>query len=287
MNPKVTTRMIVPHPLLQPHLRYIGVRNFDTGDMVFPKAIIAENEIQISIFLDCRLHGFQKTGTASTGYTFSSSNTTQCYYTAIHTSTKGFIEMHGKVTLVTLHFKPAGFYHIFRISPKSIFNLYGEAEDIFGSEMRRLYEHLMETAGLLERITILEQYLIQKLQYASNNYRHKAIQYAADCLCGTRGNYSIKRLAENCNVSLQTLEVRFAEIVGLDPKSFASIVRFNATVVHKLYNPACTWTHIAHANGYFDQAHLIKAFKRYSGLSPKEFMRFIHPPFEEFIAENR
>lgn len=281
MNPKVITRTILPHPLLQPHLTYIAVRDFDTKDVLFPKAIFAQHEIAISIFLDGQLQGFEKCE-ATGSYTFSPSNTIQCYYTGIQTSTKGFIQFKGKTSVLTLHFKPAGFYHIFKLSPKVIVDLHGEVEDLFGKEVALLFEQMKENVSLSAKIVVLEQYLIQKLLHPVRQYQHAAIQYAADCLIAAKGNLQIKKLARDCNLSQQTLEVRFIEMIGVDPKSFASNIRFNAVVMHKLYNPSLTWTELAHEHGYFDQMHLIKTFRKFSGLSPKEFMYSIHPPHEEF-----
>ena len=141
MNPTVITRTILPHPLLRPHLNYIGLREFDTEGIVFPKAIIASHEIQINIFIDGQLHGFEKSGPTGS-YTYNPSNSIQCYYTGIQTSTKGFIEMLGKTRIATIHFKPTGFYHIFKVSPKAISDEQGHTEDIFGKEIQLLYEQM-------------------------------------------------------------------------------------------------------------------------------------------------
>lgn len=282
MNPQVNTKKILPHPVLRPHLRYFAVRNFDTGNIIFPKAIIADSEIQLNIFLSGRENGFNKYNDGI-DYDYNPNNNTLCYLTGMQSSTKGFVLMCGATSILTLHFTPTGFYHLFKIAPESITDKIGLAENICGTEIRLLYEQMLDVADLLKSIQILETYLIGKLHSSTNHYLNHSILYAANSLIASKGNHSIGTLAKECNMSIQTLEIRFRQMVGTDPKTFGSTVRFNNAVLKKLYNPKASWTSIAHEFGYYDQMHMIKSFKIFSGMSPKEFMRIIQPPIEDFI----
>jgi hypothetical protein len=52
---------------------------------------------------------------------------------------------------------------------------------------------------------------------------------------------------------IRQFERRFAEQLGLPPKRFARIVRFNAALKAKMTAPGRLWTDIAHEFGYYDQ----------------------------------
>lgn len=118
MNANVYTRFILPNSTLQPYIRYFAIRNFDTGGHVFDKALITDHEILINFFLHSKLFDFKPT--KGTNYVHNKNNTTECYYSGLLTSNKGTLRFSGETTIVTIHFRPTGFYYIFNISPKEI-----------------------------------------------------------------------------------------------------------------------------------------------------------------------
>jgi AraC-like DNA-binding protein len=59
--------------------------------------------------------------------------------------------------------------------------------------------------------------------------------------------------------------------VGASPKQLASIVRFRHAV--RAYRPGLTLTQLAYDAGYFDQSHLIREFRAFTGLTPRDFLR--------------
>lgn len=68
----------------------------------------------------------------------------------------------------------------------------------------------------------------------------------------------------------QTLARRFRREIGLTPKEFSRLVRFNALLV-KAARPGRDWSALAARLGYYDQAHMISEFKRLTGFTPGAF----------------
>jgi len=68
---------------------------------------------------------------------------------------------------------------------------------------------------------------------------------------------------------------RFIEVfhraVGLTPKRFCRIRRFQRVLREAHQAPAIRWTDVAAMCGYSDQAHLIHDFRAFSGLTPAEY----------------
>ena len=282
MQPEIQTEYILPHNALQPYVKYIGIRIFDTLGAEFPRAIHAESEILLNFFFHCRLSGFTTDKKEMTTYCFNEKNDTQCYYTGIQTSTKGTPVCKGATTIITLHLKPVGFYYIFGVSPKEIVNKHGETADVFSREIEQLYEQIENTSMVHEAVAILERYLLKKLLSPKLTYKNPGISAASNLLIKSKGIYSIKKLAADCNMTQQTLKVNFIDQVGVAPKEFCRLLRFNHAIKMKLYHSGLTWTNIAHACGFFDQMHLIKDFKKFTSLSPKKFIEIINPPLENF-----
>ena len=76
------------------------------------------------------------------------------------------------------------------------------------------------------------------------------------------------------------IEVFSAE-VGLTPKLYGRIQRFQRASASTQGQPLPDWSKIAAECGYFDQSHLIRDFMAFSGLSPAEFLRHSRPLTKE------
>ena len=84
----------------------------------------------------------------------------------------------------------------------------------------------------------------------------------------SKGACSIEQVGEQVALSRRQLERLFLKHTGLEPKTFARISRFQKALQLERTCPAWNWTRIAHECGYYDQPHLIAAFRQYTGASP-------------------
>ena len=91
-------------------------------------------------------------------------------------------------------------------------------------------------------------------------------------------------LSSYANMSFRTFERRFLDEVGMPPKLYARITRFNNALENKMLHPYKRWTDITYENGYFDQAHLIKEVIMFSSKTPEELFRDTPPPPEDYIS---
>lgn len=79
---------------------------------------------------------------------------------------------------------------------------------------------------------------------------------------------SIDGLAANLNVGRRQLERDFQTRVGISPKTFAQVARVQRALVLHQSNHSWTWSRIAQEAGYYDHAHLIADFRRFTGAAP-------------------
>jgi AraC-like DNA-binding protein len=82
---------------------------------------------------------------------------------------------------------------------------------------------------------------------------------------------TIDQLAVQQSTSRRQLERRFANTVGLSPKQLAKIIRLQHTLKNLEQKQFNNLASLAVENGYFDQAHFIKDFKEFTGITPKQF----------------
>jgi AraC-like DNA-binding protein len=100
----------------------------------------------------------------------------------------------------------------------------------------------------------------------------------ADMILRHPNDCSIENIASHANMSIKTFERKFIEQVGISPKLFSRIIRFNTAIALKMNNPERSWTDIAHGCGYYDQMHFIKDFKLFSGITPTQYFKRAHAP---------
>jgi transcriptional regulator GlxA family with amidase domain len=102
------------------------------------------------------------------------------------------------------------------------------------------------------------------------------VQRALELLYATRGQVRMNMLAAHCCLSLRQFERRFKQLVGVSPKIFARLLRFEALrdaliEAWRHESPFCL-ADLAYRSGYQDQAHLIHEFKFWTGYTPGAFL---------------
>ena len=82
------------------------------------------------------------------------------------------------------------------------------------------------------------------------------------------GNVPIEKIASLACLSLRQFERVCKERVGFSPKLFSRLIRFSSAYRMRENFPLLSWTSIAYDCGYFDQMHLIRDFKEFTGVAP-------------------
>ncbi|MBN1648339.1 MAG: AraC family transcriptional regulator [Spirochaetales bacterium] len=82
---------------------------------------------------------------------------------------------------------------------------------------------------------------------------------------------SIDLICGSLSLSARQTERLFNKLFGLTPKSFLRISRFQAALAGKNTNEGIPWSEISQDYGYFDQAHLCRDFREFTGMSPQEY----------------
>src|SRR5690606_17124774 len=94
--------------------------------------------------------------------------------------------------------------------------------------------------------------------------------------------YSIEQLAFHSNMTIKTFERKFIGLVGMPPKLYARIRRFNQALILKQYHEELSWLDVCVETGYFDLMHLNKDFKAFAGNPPASFFKHTPPLHEAF-----
>jgi AraC-like DNA-binding protein len=139
-----------------------------------------------------------------------------------------------------------------------------------GAAGERLADELRDAPDWDGRFDVLERWLLRRL--ADGPRVDPIVATAFELLVASQGRIRIASLCAELGVSPRHLTRRFGTQIGLSPKAVSRQLRF-AAVRRRLQTPdGRSWTEIALAAGYFDQAHLSRDFRELAGITPTEFV---------------
>jgi len=179
------------------------------------------------------------------------------------------IDTREHASVIGVHFKPSGAFPFFRESAGRLADAHVDLDTLFGASARELRERLCAAQTPAQRFRILEFALVARLSRPLK--RHSAVQVGLACLM--RGGTSVADVAACVELSHRRFIQVFTAEVGMTPKLFARVRRFQRAVALAKQDASPDWRHLALACGYFDQSHLVRDFVTFSGLSPTEFAR--------------
>jgi len=182
------------------------------------------------------------------------------------------LSWHGRASIFYVFFRPCGAYALLGVPQHQCTDLFANLSDLLGSPATVLGETL---AGETDPDTVrwlLDGFFLKRL--AQQRKREASIRLAPVIeqlgRCSHQRNV-IGRICRQTGYSISRLERHMNEIVGLGPKQYQRIMRFNAALAYIQRNPSQrNWCWIADQFGYFDQTHFIKEFKFFYGKTPAE-----------------
>ncbi|WP_248927899.1 AraC family transcriptional regulator [Paenibacillus hamazuiensis] len=173
-----------------------------------------------------------------------------------------------------VRFFPGGAYPFMRTPVAEFTGRYCALDAIWPNIAEEIGEKLFAQESMEEKVRIIEHYLLTIAQ------RNRPVDdpLMANLLYRifvSEGKTGVCELAESEAVSARQINRKFEQWIGFSPKKFSEIVRFQAVVGDIRRRKKTDWRMLALDHGYFDQAHMIRDFKRFYGDSPlaaaKEF----------------
>ncbi len=181
-----------------------------------------------------------------------------------------FAELRGRINYLAIRFLPGGFLHFFDSPAYHFTDRIIPLEMISGKGEHNLTERLIQESPIGGKIELLESYFGSLLM--RNNRNDPAVRSALYDILKHKGNIEISQLSRNADTSQRQLCRKFRKWIGISPKSFCRIIRFQ-NILRKLSpRSRCNLLQVALDGGYYDQSHFIHEFNSYYGLNPSEFL---------------
>ena len=187
------------------------------------------------------------------------------------TDLPGFYETSAASSGIQMNMTPLGARLLLGCPMSEVANQVVELDDLFGPAAPGLIERLQEAEDLEASFAILESFVASRI--ANARPASPAVAWAWRALGETGGRVSIGYLAHELGWSRKHLISQFKEQIGLPPKTIARILRFNRVISFLEDGSDPNWADIASLCGYYDQAHLVRDFKQFTGTTPTQFSR--------------
>ncbi|QJW89708.1 AraC family transcriptional regulator [Spirosoma taeanense] len=173
------------------------------------------------------------------------------------------------LTMFMVRFRPSGFFRLFGVPMPLFTDSHEDVTLVLDSPVRSLHEQLVNAPTFGEMVLRTEQFLSRPA--VSPRHSTRPVDWAIGRMFDPdAGEERLDKLADYACLSSRQFERSFVERVGVPPKLYARLIRFNRALRYRQAHPEESWLQVAYATGYFDHAHLIRDFKHFADVSPTD-----------------
>lgn len=172
-------------------------------------------------------------------------------------------------SMMVVNFTYAGAYAFVQQPTDQLQGSVVDADLLFTTSIQSLRESILEKASELEKFRIVESFLEKRI---STYTIPSSITQITSLMAENPTNHTMKWISENSGFSQKHFIALFKKHVGLTPKGFQKVMRFQKVVSDLQTTHHINWTQLALDCGYYDQAHFINEFKVFSGYNPQQYL---------------
>ncbi len=171
--------------------------------------------------------------------------------------------------MMVVSFKKGRAYPFFPFPMNEISNSVVDANLVWGDDFALLRERLLETKDISMRFGIVEQFLLKRFQ--SRFVMNECVAFAVNAMRERPDAWSIGEMNRKIGYSPKHFAALFSKHVGVTPKAYLKIMRFQKAVGEIEKDRNVDWTRLALDCGFYDQSHFINDFKLFSGFTPENY----------------
>jgi AraC-like DNA-binding protein len=195
------------------------------------------------------------------------------FFASLHDS-HALVRSPGHQRGIEVNLTPLGAHRLLGVPMHETTSRPVELEWVLGREGVDLVERLREARGWSESFELLDRFLVRRLDRSAAS---PELTWAWNVLDRSAGRVEVRAIARELGWSHRRLIARFREGVGLPPKLMARILRFDRATGLVRAGTRMGWAELAADCGYYDQAHLIRDFRRFAGSTPAEYAARVAP----------
>lgn len=178
-----------------------------------------------------------------------------------------YLQNTGISGVIGIKLKPTALTHLYRISMDSFTDKVVDLSEI--PEISAALEK--KKLGLNNNHDEMASALNLYFQSIAHRYDHGPADEAIEMIFEAKGMLSVNDITSTLYISERQLERIFKKYIGLSPKFYCRIIRFNY-IFQCMKNKTITWADVVHQAGFYDQSHFIRNFKAFTGEEPSSYL---------------
>lgn len=255
---------ISPHPFLQGIVTHYRVKQMKLpGSLVFPnhspvfQGLIFNLEELEDIVLLKKDHKNLKHKVYYVGQAVSPSH---LFSSSLH------------LNLIAVNFTSTGLYQLTGIDLHHFTDKIVDARIIFGREINEIYEKILSVKeDLVQAVALIDDFLGRSASKEKKENK-SCILTSLTILSNNAVGTSVKELQKITQTCPRTLERAFKTEIGMTPKTFQRLLRFNQAKQYIHENRQADWWEVAIRFGFYDHSHFISEFQTFAGLTPAKYI---------------
>lgn len=176
-----------------------------------------------------------------------------------------------KTGTVGIELKTEGAYRFVPMPLAEIANRLFSFNDLFGSPARMLVERLRHEPSVHRKAELLQRFLIARMREVCRT--NVLLDQTVQKIRLANGQLEIAELSASTGYSRRYLDLLYRELLGVSPKTYASIARFQKIYKAWAVQPNAKFYRSQIYEHYYDQAHFIREFRRFTGYTPGQYAR--------------
>lgn len=163
--------------------------------------------------------------------------------------------------------RPWGFYRFMGIPQCKFTGKRTNLEQILGKKFEPVIEKICRFQEIEKKVQAVDSFFIRCFNALKSDNRIDRLLHAVRMIESSSGLLDLVGLAETININIKSMERYFKNFVGMPPKVFSRIIRFNKAL-NLLNSGTMSPSDIVYSLGYFDQSHFIHEVKQFTGRTP-------------------
>lgn len=173
-------------------------------------------------------------------------------------------------SMMVVRFRAGAAHGLFGFPLNELADTVVEMDAIAGAEFFRFREYLLEQPTPEAKFAALENWLLRRMRGEAGP--HPVVGYALDRIQRDPHLLTVMDIQQKTGFSNKHFIHLFEKYVGVTPKTYLRIVKFQRVLTEIEQARKIHWNDIVYSCGYYDQAHFIKEFRHFSGLNPTTYL---------------
>jgi len=178
-----------------------------------------------------------------------------------------FLQNTGISGILGIKFKPAALTALFGLSMSDYTDKVVHLPAALGHRLQEVETIACAPLPAGIKVAQIDEWLAKHTAADPNDEIEKAVALIAD----KNGGVTVAEIGRQLFITERRLERLFKKYIGLPPKFYARVIRFNY-IFSLIQQQQLTWTDLAFESGYYDSAHFVKNFKAFTGEDPSSYV---------------